>query len=186
MKISPTAIPYAKALFDLAKERNELEAVMKDMQVIASISSSNKDFMMLLKSPIIHSDKKIKIIREVFRETTGVTTLTFLEIIIRKKREKFIPEIALAFQELYQDYNNILVTHVKTAAPITTEIREEIIRIMKEHTSKTIELEEEIDKDLIGGFVLNWKDKQYDASILSQINQLKKNVARINLFVKKI
>lgn len=185
MNIAPTAIPYAKALFDLAKERNELEMIIKDMKLIASACSS-KDFMMMLKSPVINSDKKLKIVREVFKDAISKTTFTFLEIIIRKRREKFIPDIAESFEDFYQDHKGILVTHVRTAVPVTPEIRKEIIGIMKKHTDKEIVLEEETDEELIGGFVLNWKDKQYDASILNQINKLRKGSARINLFVKKL
>ncbi len=186
MNISPIAIPYAKALFDLAIERNELEPVMKDMAVIASVCSTSNDFLLMLRSPIIHPDKKRKIIQEVLKGAISEITFTFLTIIIRKRREKYLPDIAQAFVDLYKEHKGILVTHVRTAVPVTPEIRQQIINVMKNYTGLQIELEEEVRKDMIGGFILNWKGKQYDASVLNQINKLRKDVARINLFVKKL
>lgn len=186
MRISAIAVPYAKALFDLALERNELDTVMNDMSAVASVCSAGKDFVLMLRSPIININKKLKIVRETFTGSVSQLTISFLDIIVKKRREKFLPDIAESFTELYKDHKGILTVTVKTATPVTDAIRKEIIDVMKKHTDKTIDLEEVIQEDLIGGFVLNWKDKQYDASILDKINKLKKGVARINLFVKKL
>ena len=64
------------------------------------------------------------------------------------------------------------------------ELRNKVIKALKEQTGKGIELIEETDERLIGGFILRWKDQQYDASIANQINKLKKEVEGINLYVK--
>ena len=92
--------------------------------------------------------------------------------------------MALAFVDLYKDYKGILTTIVKTAVPVTDEIRKKILEIMNDQTKGSIELIEEVKEDLIGGFVLQWKDRQYDASILNQINKMKKGMAMINLYKK--
>jgi F-type H+-transporting ATPase subunit delta len=73
---------------------------------------------------------------------------------------------------------------LKTAGPITEEVRRKVLDIMKNQAKGSIELVEEVKEELIGGFVLQWKDKQYDASILSQINKMKKGMAMINLYKK--
>jgi F-type H+-transporting ATPase subunit delta len=69
--------------------------------------------------------------------------------------------------------------------PITDEIRAEVLEVMNKQTKGSIELIEEVKEELIGGFVLQWKDMQYDASILSQINKMKKGMANINLYKKE-
>jgi F-type H+-transporting ATPase subunit delta len=60
-----------------------------------------------------------------------------------------------------------------------------MVTLMKNYTKKEIELVEEIKEELIGGFVLQWDDKQYDASILSQINKMKRELAELNLYQKR-
>ena len=177
INISHIAIPYSKALFDLSIENNVLEDTFRDIELVDRICKSNRDFQMMLKSPIVHTTKKIKILRSIFEEEATKLTLTFLSIITRKKRESFIPDICLAFIELYKDYKGILPTHVKTAGPLTETIRKQVIDVMKKFTGKEIELMGEVKEELIGGFILQWNDKQYDASILKQIKEMKKSVA---------
>jgi len=92
--------------------------------------------------------------------------------------------MAFAFVDLYKDYKGILPTLLKTAVPVTEEVRKKILEMMKNQTTGSIELVEEVKEELIGGFVLQWKDKQYDASILNQVSKMKKRIAIINLYKK--
>ncbi len=182
--ISHIAVPYAKALFDFAIEKDAIEMVYKDMQALTSLCKSNRDFLLVLKSPILKTEKKQKIFAAVFRNSLSEITLAYLKIITAKRRESLLQDMALAFVDLYKDYKGILTTIVKTAVPVTDEIRKKILEIMNDQTKGSIELIEEVKEDLIGGFVLQWKDRQYDASILNQINKMKKGMAMINLYKK--
>jgi len=182
--ISHIAVPYSKALFNLAGERNILDDVLKDMQKITALCNSNRDFMLMLKSPVVRSDKKQKIIGTVLEGAVSSLTMSFIMILIHKRRESLIRDIAVAFVELYKDYKGILTTTVKTAVPVSGEIRNRILEIMKTQTSGEVELIEEVKAELIGGFLLQWKDKQYDASVLKQIHKLKRETAALNLYIR--
>jgi F-type H+-transporting ATPase subunit delta len=184
MNLSHIAATYAKALFEVALEQNSLEEVHNDMRLIDDLCHANRDFKLMIKSPVITTDKKTKIIHAVFDKKLSDLTLTYLIIILRKNREAIIPDIADDFTDLYKDYKGILTTYLKTTSAISDEIREEIVTILKRQTGKEIDLIEETNAEMIGGFILRWKDQQYDASILNQINKLKKEVAAINLYVK--
>ena len=184
MIVSHIAVPYAKALFDLTVEKNMLEETMKDMQVVADLYAANKDFRMMLKSPVISEGKKRIIFTRIFENALSKLTFTFLFIIIRKKRESYIGDIAFAFIELYKDYKGILTTTLKTAVPVTDDIRLRVRDLMKNQSKGELELVEEVNTELIGGFILQWKDKQYNASILKQLNRLQRGGARVNLYKK--
>jgi len=185
MSVSHIASPYAKAILNLSLEQNALEAALSDMQLISALCHSSREFKMMLKSPVVKSDKKRIIIKKIFEQTVSKLTLSFLYIIIRKKREYYIPEIADEFLELYKEQMGILTTIMKTASPASEEIKMKMVTLMKNYTQKQIELVEEVKEDLIGGFVLQWEDKQYDASILSQINKMKREMAELNLYQKR-
>ena len=182
--ISHIAVPYAKALFDLAVEKDALEKVYKDMQALTSLCKSNRDFLLMLKSPILKTEKKKKILAEIFKDSVSEITRGFLKIITAKKRESLLPDMAQAFIYLYKEYRGILTTYLKTATPITDEVRKKILELMSSQTLGSIELIEEVNEELIGGFVLQWKDMQYDTSIHNQINKMKKGMAMINLYKK--
>jgi F-type H+-transporting ATPase subunit delta len=182
--VSQVAVPYAKALFDFSLEKDALESVFKDMQALTSLCKSNRDFLLMLKSPILKTEKKQKILLAIFRDSVSEITRGFLKIITAKKRESLLQDMAFAFVDLYKDYKGILPTLLKTAVPVTEEVRKKILEMMKNQTTGSIELVEEVKEELIGGFVLQWKDKQYDASILNQVSKMKKRIAIINLYKK--
>ncbi len=182
--ISHIAIPYAKALFEFALERDAIESVYKDILALTSLCKSNRDFLLMLKSPILKTEKKQKIILAIFKDSVSEITRGFLKIITEKKRESLLPDMALAFIDIYKDYKGILTTFLKTAVPVAEEVRKTILEMMRNQATGSIELIEEVKEELIGGFVLQWKDMQYDASILNQINKMKKGMAMINLYKK--
>jgi len=184
MNLAHIAIPYAKAFFEVALEQHSVEEAMQDMKLVQGICKTSRELRLLLNSPIVTTDRKSKIIHLIFENKISSLTLRFLIIILRKRRENIIPDLADEFLELYKDYQGILTTYLKTASPVSTEVRGKIISLLEQQTGKKIELFEDINKEIIGGFILRWKDQQYDASILRQINKLKYEIASINLFVK--
>lgn len=177
---------YAKAVFELALELNTVEEVRTDMELILTVCKENKDFTQLLKSPVIKADKKMKILKSVFKGKLSELSMRFLILITRKRREKFIKDIANEFIEIYKKFKNIFTIHFESAAAISDELRQRIIKLMEEQTRGTIDLREEVKKELVGGFVLSYDDFKYDASIAYQLRKLKKSAAEINLYVRGI
>lgn len=172
LKESQSARRYAKSLLEFAIERNELEAVAADMELISTTCENSKDLRLMLKSPIIKAEKKLAVLQKVFSGEIGSITLNFLELIARKQRESILPGIALAFINAYRDHIGIVSAEITSAVPLTDDERQKAVAIVKE-LGKEVELIEKIDKDIIGGFIIRVGDKQYDASVKSRIKALK-------------
>lgn len=177
---------YAKALFSLALEMNVIEDTRADMEAVISVCRSNKDFRQLLKSPVIRSEKKRKVIKAIFSGRLGELSMRYLDIITGKKRESFIPQIADEYILNYKKYKNIFTVHFATATTVSDDIRKKVIALLEDQTGANIDLVEEVRKELIGGFVLNYNDYKYDASIKYQLKKLKKSSAEINLYKREI
>jgi F-type H+-transporting ATPase subunit delta len=186
MKVSAIAARYSRAFFELAKDQNAVEETMNDMNLVHTLCNSSRELTNMLKSPVIKTDKKQSILKKIFGDKVSKLTMTYLLVITRKRREAFIHEIAAEFAELYKDYMGILTTRLMTAAPASDDIRNEVKNLMKKHKGKKIDLAESVNEDLVGGYILQWEDKQYDASILNQINKLKRGVTRVNLYTRKV
>ncbi|NVO01166.1 MAG: ATP synthase F1 subunit delta [Bacteroidetes bacterium] len=175
---------YAKALFELALEQNVNESVYEDMKLIADVCKSNRDFRLMLNSPIIKTDKKQKILTEIFAAKINKLSLAFLMIIITKRREVFIEGIALQFVELFKIQKGIKTATIQTAIAADAATKAKVIELLKTYTTDQIELVEETKADIIGGFVLKVDNKQFDSSILNKIQKLKKEF-NINTYDKK-
>lgn len=106
-------------------------------------------------------------------------------IMVRKNREAFIPAIAIKVAELYQAYRNILTVHFKSPVLPDETTRKQVMVLMQKYTGSDIDLKAEIDQSLIGGFILNWDDKQYDASIRREIDDMRNAISKVNLYKKE-
>lgn len=177
---------YAKSLLDLAIEKKELERVQTDMLWLQKICKSNRDFVNLLRSPIIKGDTKLKIIDAVVKSSVSDLVMGFIRLLVNKGREENLPEILPAFINLYKDYKGIHTIKLTTAAPVSDTLKNAIVEQVKKTSGiSNIELETSVNEDLIGGFVLQSGDKLIDASIAYDL----KNVARQfenNDFIYKI
>lgn len=176
---------YAKALFELALELNVVEKTKSDMEFIISVCLSNKDFTQMLRSPVIRSEKKQKILEILFGDKVSELSMRYLNIITRKKRESFINQIAKEFILVYKQFKNIFTVQLESAEAINDDIRKEVISLLEKQTKGNIDLVETVKKELIGGFVMNYDDYKYDASIAYQLKKLRKSTAEINLYVRE-
>jgi F-type H+-transporting ATPase subunit delta len=174
---------YAKALFDLTLELDLVEKVKADAIQIHELCVASRDFITMLRSPVIRADKKSLVIKEIFKQHIQEITLNFILIITRNRRERMIPEIFLQFIELYKIYKNIITVEITTAYQMDESIRTKILTLLEKRANAEVDLKEKIDEEIIGGFVLSYEDKQYDASILRQIKNLRREFD-INLYVK--
>jgi len=178
------ATRYAKSLLDLAIEKGQLEAIYKDMLLVKSVCETNKDFVSFLESPVVKSDKKKAILAEVFKGKVSDMTMSFINIIAEKRREGYVDDIAIAFDEQYKKHKNILTAVITSANGIDATTRSKVIELVKATATGEVELIEKTNKDLIGGFVIKIGDKQYDSSVSRKLNDLRKNFSE-NPFVKE-
>ncbi|MEI6122402.1 MAG: ATP synthase F1 subunit delta [Bacteroidota bacterium] len=184
MKTGRIAIRYAKALFDLALEENVLESVHADMVALQNVCVANRDFRLLLQSPIISQDKKISVFKVLFAENFNFMSFRFLEIIIKKRREVAIDEIAQEFINMYKDKHNIKTVYLKTAVVPDENVIEHLKQMLVKQLHATIELVQTVVPNLVGGFILTVDDKQVDTSIRKNLNKLKKEY-NINFYEPK-
>ncbi|MBD8488317.1 ATP synthase F1 subunit delta [Echinicola sp. CAU 1574] len=174
MSVTRVASRYAKSLLELAVEKGILKEVHQDMQQLLSVVASNRDFALLLKSPIVKSDVKAKVVKEVFSKSAQELTLTFFDIISRKNREDILTDIAKEFHGQYNIHQDIQVAELTTTFEINDDLRKAFEAAVKEISGRSkVELVEKIDKDIIGGFVLKVNDRQLDESMSSKLKALR-------------
>lgn len=177
---------YAKSLLDISKAQGQLETVYQDMLTLQSITANSKDFVMLLRSPVVTSDKKNKVITAVIEGKISTLTATFIKLLVSKAREAVLPEIIPAFIQQYKNFNKIHTLKLTTATPVSDALKAEIVNHVKQTSDmQNIELEATVDPALIGGFTLQAGDKLVDASIAYDLRQIGKQFEN-NDFIYKV
>lgn len=176
---------YAKSLVDLAVEKGQLEVVRADMQVLQQITKGNPDVVTLLRSPVIKPDKKQKILAAILEGKISNITSLFIQLLVTKGRESNLPEITTEFARQYNLLNNISKVKITTAVPLDAAILSAIKQKVEAGSDKKIEMETAVEPDLIGGFVLETDDRLFDASILRDLKDIKKQFAQ-NIYTPNI
>ncbi len=186
MKASRVSHRYAKSLVDLSLEKGQLEQVHEDMRLVLDTIQANHDLSIVLRSPVINTDKKQEILKAIFGGQIGVITTEFLDVITRKRREGELEAIADAFIFQYRKHKQILTAVITTAQGLDENLRKRVMEIvMQNATGNSVELIEKTDKTLLGGFVLRVGDKQVDASVIRQIRNLERNFSE-NPYISEI
>ena len=174
---------YAKALIDLAIERNLLDQCLNDMKIIIEVCEDNHELLLLLKSPIVNTDKKLSVLSLIFEERVSEMTSLFIEIITRKKREALLPSIAENFIHLHKLHNNITTAKVTTVDPLDEDLKKLVSQFVQSITSIDVEIEEAIDESILGGTIIKIGDQQLDGSVKRNLKELK-NTYKENLYIK--
>lgn len=173
MSESTVAIRYAQSLIGLAQEQKVVEEVYNDMLFFKKIADENRTLVLTLKSPVVRHEKKIAILKAIFKERVNPVSYTIFEIVTKKNREGILYAIADEFVKLYDESKGIVVAHVTAAVALTDELRQQFSQIVANSTGKTVQIKEKTDERLIGGYVLRVGDRQIDASIRKRLSDLK-------------
>lgn len=174
---------YAKSIIDLAREKGEIEAVRNDFAYIRDLCKQSPDFLNMLKSPLINTYKKEVIIQKVLGGKLSAITTNLVDIIVRKKREGYLPDIAERYLAQYDAEKNVTRGVLISAAPLSEDQKARIRAIVERDLKTSFIVEEKIDPSLIGGFVLRIGDKLFDGSVSYNLRQLKQEFEK-NPYIK--
>jgi F-type H+-transporting ATPase subunit delta len=187
MSVHRIASRYAKSLIDLSVEQNKLDRILEDIQYFNEVCKV-KDFMFMLRNPVVNQDKKIAALKSLFIQKFDGLTYAFIELIVKKGREANLSEIAKEFVVQYRLIKKISLIKLTTAeqiSPSAVQLIKEKLQAQLEN-GVVIELETSVNPDLIGGFIIETADKVYDASISDKLEEMKKLLFTDNPFVSKI
>ena len=183
MAYARAAARYAKSIIQLSIEQGELDLVKADMDLIRLTCAGSKELVLLLESPVVRPDKKMAVLNAVFGSQLSNITSKFLQILMDKGRESLIDDISYAFEDQFLAHNNILRTVIKSVDGLNDDFKFKVKQLVKSAYDKDVEIIEEKDPSLIGGFVLTIGDKQVDASISRKLAELEKEFSK-NTYMK--
>ena len=171
--MSRAAVRYAKAILGLANEQNTTKAIFADMQQIKATVAASKELSDLLNSPLVKSDAKKASLKAIFANSNEATKNLF-DALVNNKRISVLPSVAESFIALHKQAQGAQIAKVTTAVPLTSELESLVLAKVKELTGKDATVENIVDENIIGGFVLRVGDLQYNASVANQLANLKR------------
>jgi len=175
MNDSKISVRYARAIFQSAQEKKILDKVYQDMIFISEICK-NKETKEFLHSPIIIPSKKEAIFHKMLEGNVEKITLSLLDLIVKNGRESFIPAIARNFIHETKKFKGITESVLTTAIKVDDNVRKQIIDLISKVFNTKVELKENLDPEIVGGFILQVDDNYIDASIRNKLRKIKKEL----------
>jgi F-type H+-transporting ATPase subunit delta len=180
MNESQISVRYAKALFQSAADNDQLDAVFKDMQLLAEICKF-EDFKYMLAIPSMQVSQKCQLADAIFKKHMSKLSLSLVDLVIKNKREAFLPGIARNYLAFYRKDKGIRTASLVTAAPVDDAAMKAIRDLIEKAYDSEVELTVSVDEDVIGGFVLTVEDLKYDASVASSLKKMKKQLLQTSI-----
>lgn len=176
MNDSKISVRYSKALFNLAIEKKLLDKVNQDMVYIAEICKI-EEIKEVLDSPIIRPSKKKIIFHGLLGKNIEKITFSLIDLIIKNGREKYLPAISRVFRHETLKYKGITETELTTAVPVNDAIKKQISELISSAFKTRVDLKENVNKEILGGFILKVSDNYIDASVRNKLRKIKKGLS---------
>ena len=176
---------YSKALFKVASKEKSEQVIYEEVISLLDLFKSNDIFAKLFLSPLLSSKSQLKLVNNLFSTTdkkkinVSKNVLAFLKVLAKNGRLKILLGSLYSFQNLVKAMHQEININLTTALPISEDNVSKIKNILLKKTDKKINIISNVDKNIIGGIILQSGSNLIDASIrnkLLKLNNIKKGV----------
>jgi F-type H+-transporting ATPase subunit delta len=168
-------------LLDIANEKDNLDPISKDMELILSVINTSNDMKLLLASPVVKLDTKKILFEKIFKSKISSDSLNFIKFVAEKGRENLLQDIIIKFLNLRDKQLDIVNVEVQTAYEFSDEERKKFREKLEEILKKKVKSRFVTDKSIIGGFTAKVGDTVFDASLKHQLELLKNQLLKGSL-----
>ncbi|MCL2236150.1 MAG: ATP synthase F1 subunit delta [Defluviitaleaceae bacterium] len=167
---------YAKALFDIALEKQMVEEYNQTCQEILAALKGDEEFLAVVNHLSISADDKMATMKSIFGGKIADDFMGVFSLLFRRGRQGELIYILEYFGKLYKDFKGIAAAKLMSASPLPQSKIDEIGAKLSEQLGKTIEFNITVDPDLIAGFRVEVDGYVFDASMKARMSQLKKQL----------
>ncbi len=167
---------YAQALYEEAARQQRVERVDEDIALIREALEASRELVVFFESPVISRRKKAAVVQALFAERVEPTTLGFLRLLIKKKREALFAAVAQAYRALRDEQLGIVEAQARVASSLSEDEERFLVQALERLTGARVRLTVEQDASLVGGLVVRIGDTVYDGSVRHQLASLRERM----------
>ncbi len=172
MNESLISVRYAKALFQSALEKDMLDRVYQDMDLLSETCRMD-EFQFMLNLPFMQAGRKFRLVNSLLEKHLSGLSISMIHLAIRNKRENYLAGIARHFRDFYREEKGIRSARLVTAMAVDERTLETIRQMIGEAFDSDVELSTTIDERVVGGFKITVGGLQYDASVATSLRKMK-------------
>lgn len=164
---------YADALFQLANEKDIVEKLISELQIVKEVFTDGDEIVNFLTHPRVTNDQKVKLIDESFKACDRNVVNT-LKLLVERNRINVVTLIVDHFTELHNEANGIAAATVYSVRELSANEQTEIQTSLKKQFNKdTVSISNIVDPSLLGGLKIRVGNTIYDGSVSGKLNRIK-------------
>lgn len=171
---------YAKALYEIAVDKEMVDLLEDELKSVADIIESSSELKKFLLHPQITGDEKKELLERLFKGQVSKITENFIALLIDHRREMFLKDIVAVFVGMTDKARNIIEVQVDSVVELTTEGKGELEALLARLTQKKVRTVYEVDPSLIGGVKVRIGDRVIDGSIKNKLATLKEQLKQVS------
>ena len=164
---------YASALWMYATKNGAQERVYAQTKQLYNGFAQYPSLKRVLSNRMLTHRQKAEVVAMVAGAKTGGLFQNFVRLVLVNKREPFLPSICLSFETIYLRENKIIKANLVTAVPVDKEMQRRFIQKLEARTGHTIALENRVDPQIVGGYMVTLDSWRLDASVTGQLKRIK-------------
>ena len=165
---------YASALYDLASEKKCIDKISSDLKIVKEHLNENKDFNLLINSPLISSQEKLRVLNKITDDySSNIYTKNLFKILAKNKRLNKISPIISRYNAINAKKRGNVIADIISAEELSEKQKMGIDKKLKSILGEKLFLNFKIDTKLLGGLIVKIGSKMVDAYLISKINKLK-------------
>jgi F-type H+-transporting ATPase subunit delta len=171
---------YADALFQLGNEKAVLDQYLEEFQTVKKVFDTNTNLIPFLKHPRIHHAEKKQFLDNVFQGLSADVVNT-IKLLAERQRSEIIPSIIDHFIQLVNDAKGIAVATVYSVRELNDAEKNELENAFaKRFNKKSIQFENVVDPNIIGGVKIRLGNTIYDGSVSGKLRRIERNIVTAN------
>ncbi|KUJ73485.1 ATP synthase F0F1 subunit delta [Ruegeria marisrubri] len=164
---------YATAIFEIAKENNDLAGLEAGVNDLAEALDASADLRQLIASPLIsRAEQEAAITAIADKMGLNAVLRNSLGLMAQKRRLFVVPQLLKVLRDMLAEERGEVTAEVASAKPLTKTQMEKLSKTLSERVGKTVKVNATVDENLIGGLVVKVGSKMIDSSIRSKLNSL--------------
>ena len=172
------AKPYARALYEAAVEQSALPSIIADIEKMQELIEQSTELTQFINTPLLSPQIKSDTFQLLFTDGMHPLTVNFFKLLAQKQRERYLVAIMDVFSDIVDEAAGRIVAKVTTVVPITQNQEQRLVQQLSAHSGKQVRLETETDEQIQGGFIVQLGDTVFDASVTTQLQRLKRQLAK--------
>ncbi len=176
--MSQLADRYSTALFEVLKDKNQIDQNLESLVALKESLNSNKQILEILNAPLIDDNEKLAIIKNAFSEGMTKELETFFQLLSKNGRLADLPLIVARLEEKVANEQGIERGVVRSAMELNDDEKERIQSIIENKLSKKVELQFNVEANMIGGIEAKVGSYIFEDSVKSHMQKLNDFITR--------